>query len=34
MVETLIATAVYGILFYVCYLARVFDAGSFSKGNY
>jgi hypothetical protein len=34
MVETLIATVVYGLLFYVVFLGRVFDAGKFGKGTY
>ena len=34
MVETLIATVVYGLLFYLVFLGRMFDAGKFDRGTY
>ena len=33
MLETLIATVVYGLLFYFVFLARLFDAGKFNSGT-
>lgn len=33
MVETLIATAVFGAVFYFFFLGRIFDAGHFDRGN-
>jgi hypothetical protein len=33
MVETLIATVVYGALFYFVFLGRIFDGGHFNRGN-
>jgi hypothetical protein len=32
MLETLIGTVVYGLLFYFVFLARLFDAGKMDQG--
>lgn len=34
MLETIIGAVVYGALFYVLYLGRLFDAGKFDRGTY
>ncbi len=33
MLDTIIGTLVYGLLFYFCFLGRIFDAGRFNRGN-
>lgn len=33
MLDTILATIVYGLLFYFLYLGRIFDAGKFNRGN-
>lgn len=33
MLETIIGTVVYGLLFYFVYMARIFDAGQVDRSN-
>ena len=33
MLETIIGTVVYGLIFYLVFLGRLFDAGRFDRGN-
>ena len=33
MLDTILATVFYGLIFYLVFLGRIFDAGKFDRGN-